>query len=204
MSGEAVPFKSEFCRLFSLIPVVHFRFMSSVAQSCGAAVKSALQRIHKRHPGKSFALLLSGGVDTAAVLEANAQVGVDSQIPFKYLVSVVAGEAATDRPYVDLVSKKHSSFPSHIIDTNLTALLDIIPFCVKVLRTFDGMTLRNSAVIALVSFFESLNEYLFGNILHCSILFLIHMARTGDAESQGAGRRRGDYRRWSGRADGRV
>ena len=103
--------------------------------------------IKARYENENIAILLSGGIDTAAVMEANAELG-ESKISIQNAVTVLTSESATDRPYAALVAIRHS-LSHHILDVDLRGVLEMLPFCVKTLRTFDGMTLRNSIVIAL-------------------------------------------------------
>lgn len=117
--------------------------------ACASAVQSALQQILARNASASFALILSGGVDTAAILEATSEAPADQMIPFASAITVLASENASDRPYASLVAARHSV--KHVVlETTLSALLDsMLPFTVRTLRSFDGMTLRNCIVVAL-------------------------------------------------------
>lgn len=114
---------------------------------CRTALMRAMSDIKARYENENIAILLSGGVDTAAAKEANGELG-DSKIIIQNAVTVLTSESATDRPYASPVAIRHS-LSHHILDVNLLAVLEMLPFCVKTLRTFDGMTLRNSIVIAL-------------------------------------------------------
>lgn len=107
----------------------------------------AMLDITGRYENENVSILLSGGVDTAAVMEANTELG-KSGLRIQNAVTVLTSESATDRPYASLVATRHS-LSHHILDVTLLGVLEMLPFCVKTLRTFDGMTLRNSIVIAL-------------------------------------------------------
>ena len=123
----------------------------SAAAGCRAALTHALQEIHAQH-GKCqrMAILLSGGVDTAAVLECNERhMPPDARLPLTVAVAVFATPDATDRPYCAQLRARHASLEHHAVETTLEGLLEALPACVRTLRTFDGMTLRNSLVIAL-------------------------------------------------------
>lgn len=100
-------------------------------------------------------MVLSGGVDTCAVMEAlvvayeEKQIGVLPTIA----ITVYASEEATDIPYAPLVVKrfKERGFPltHHEIRVNAEDLLgDPLTVCVRELGTFDGMQLWNSIVVA--------------------------------------------------------
>ena len=118
---------------------------------CRAALINAVREISLRYEHEDIAILLSGGVDTAALMEANECLGredVNSKIDIKNAVTVLTSDLATDRPYASPVAIRHS-VTHHILDVSLHELLELLPFCVKTLKTFDGMTLRNSIVIAM-------------------------------------------------------
>jgi asparagine synthetase B (glutamine-hydrolysing) len=72
--------------------------------------------------------------------------------PSRRAVSCLTSDyPASDRPYIHLGAQRHSlhSLSSHsIIDLPLESFLSHAQFCIRVLKTFDGMTLRNSIVIA--------------------------------------------------------
>jgi asparagine synthase (glutamine-hydrolysing) len=118
---------------------------------CRIALMNAVSEIKKRYESENIAILLSGGVDTAAVMEANRYLGEESpdcQIDIKNAVTVLTSDLATDRPYASPVAVRHSIL-HHVLDVPLLTILEMLPFCVSTLKTFDGMTLRNSVVIAL-------------------------------------------------------
>lgn len=118
---------------------------------CATALVLALSEIKKRYESENIAILLSGGVDTAAVLEANDildKQGDDCKMDIKHAVTVLTSELATDRPYASPVAIRHG-VSHHVLDVSLFAILEMLPFCVHTLKTYDGMTLRNSIVIAL-------------------------------------------------------
>jgi asparagine synthase (glutamine-hydrolysing) len=112
---------------------------------CRSALMGALKGIKHRYKSEHMVILLSGGVDTAAVLEANSL--MEDRLKIKSAVTVLAGEAS-DRPYASAVALRHDT-PHHLLDVSLLNVLDMLPFCISTLKTFDGMTLRNSIVIAL-------------------------------------------------------
>lgn len=94
---------------------------------------------------ESCALILSGGVDTSAIMEAlkfaEGKLSVTTAI-------TVLSSAATDRQYANAVAKKFG-LEHHIIELPLVDMLKILPYCIEVLSTFDNMELRNSLVVAM-------------------------------------------------------
>ena len=145
----------------------------SAAEGCREALKQALHEIKAKYGNstststntntntntstnssatgnKRMAILLSGGVDTAAIMECNERLlPAHARLPLAVAVAVFATPDATDRPYCALLRTRHASVEHHSVDTTLEGLLQALPACVHTLRTFDGMTLRNSLVIAL-------------------------------------------------------
>ena len=118
---------------------------------CASALVFALSEIKQRYEFENIVILLSGGVDTAAVMEANAvlqQKGDNCKMDIKHAVTVLTSELATDRPYASPVAIRHG-VSHHVLDVSLFDVLEMLPFCVRTLKTYDGMTLRNSIVIAL-------------------------------------------------------
>ena len=115
------------------------------AAGCRAVLIAAVRRIAARHPG-GVHVLLSGGVDTAAALEANLAAG--SPLRIRGGLTVLAGGGGSDRPYAAAVAARHGA-PHRVLDVPLDAVVERIPDCVRALRTFDGMELRNSAAVAV-------------------------------------------------------
>jgi asparagine synthase (glutamine-hydrolysing) len=116
-----------------------------IMSSCRSALIGALKEIKNTYKSEHMVILLSGGVDTAAVLEANSL--MEDRLEIRSAVTVLAGEAS-DRPYASAVALRHNT-PHHLLDVSLLNVLEMLPFCISTLKTFDGMTLRNSIVIAL-------------------------------------------------------
>ena len=114
---------------------------------CAVALIRAVSEIKKRYQGRNIAILLSGGVDTAAVVEANTLLG-DEKIDIKHAVTVLTSDLASDRPYATPCAVRNN-IPHTVLDVSLFDVLEMLPFCVTTLKTFDGMTIRNSIVIAL-------------------------------------------------------
>ncbi|GMH45120.1 hypothetical protein BSKO_13077 [Bryopsis sp. KO-2023] len=102
----------------------------------------------------AYGVILSGGVDTAAVVEAikllNDEDGSRYPLP-DLVVTVFASEDATDRKYAPEVAKAFG-VEHRIIETTCESLIandELLDLCVATLETFDGMELRNSLIPAL-------------------------------------------------------
>ena len=118
--------------------------MASLAAECRAQLISALKAGVNDIKYSRCCLILSGGVDTAAVLCAAAEAGVT----IRGFITVFASESSTDRPYATAIATS-AGIEHHAINITLRELLDRqLPFCVRALKTFDGMELRNSIVVA--------------------------------------------------------
>lgn len=120
-----------------------------IVEECKEALKSALVSINQIiTKNQNCCLILSGGVDTSAILEANSQLGANG-IQFSHYITVLLSETATDRPYAMNIARKFGIENQHIIiDIDYKELLGSLPFCIETLKSFDGMTLRNCIVIA--------------------------------------------------------
>lgn len=89
-------------------------------------------------------MILSGGVDTGAVVCAAAEAGVQVTAA----ITVLTSEAATDRPYAEAIAKA-LGIKHYPINISLPELLNRqLPACVRALQTFDGMELRNAIVVS--------------------------------------------------------
>lgn len=122
--------------------------MESKTLECRRLLIKTLANFKER--GHSCGILLSGGVDTAAILEANGLLN-GNEITIHHAVTVlVSDRIAMDRPYSELIAKKHK-LNHTILNEPMTTFLALVPLIVKLLKTFDGMTLRNSLVIGVVS-----------------------------------------------------
>ncbi|KAL1529470.1 hypothetical protein AB1Y20_000417 [Prymnesium parvum] len=105
---------------------------------------AALSSIASRSLPDERCLILSGGVDTCAILACAKSVG----LTFAAAITVLTGEQSPDREFAVAAAKEHA-LPHHIVEVTSAALVDTyLPACVKLLATFDGMTLRNSLVVA--------------------------------------------------------
>ena len=137
--------------------------MNSKALDCRQALMKTLAEFKKSVP--SCGILLSGGVDTSAIIEANSL--LDDAIIIQHAVTVlVSDRIAMDRPYSLLVAEKHN-LNHTLVDEPLTTFLSLVPSSIRLLKTFDGMTLRNSLVIATVRFTMSYIPYSIVSLLTC-------------------------------------
>lgn len=94
----------------------------------------------------TLGLILSGGVDTCAILEAATSLG----IVFDFAVTVVIGETSPDELYSKYAAWKHGLTDRHIvIKMSPEDLIDVyLPRTIETLEVWDGMTVRNSLVIS--------------------------------------------------------
>ena len=116
----------------------------TAAQACRAQLLAAVAAIGERTDTKGRVLILSGGVDTCAILAAASEVGVT----FEAGITVVTGEDSPDRAFAAAAAAE-KGLAHHVIHVTSEDLLEqYLPACVQLLNTFDGMTLRNSLVVA--------------------------------------------------------
>mmetsp|Transcript_33527 Transcript_33527/g.67677 ORF Transcript_33527/g.67677 Transcript_33527/m.67677 type:complete len:358 (+) Transcript_33527:885-1958(+) len=89
-------------------------------------------------------LILSGGVDTCAILKAAERIGMT----FSGAFTVITSDASPDKGFAEAAAKQHN-LSHQVIRLTSQELVDIyLPICVKLLGCYDGMTLRNSLVVA--------------------------------------------------------
>ena len=109
-----------------------------------AEFAAALADIAARTEERERCIILSGGVDTCAILAAAKEQG----ILFAAALTVITGQDSPDREFAIAAAKEHS-LTHHVIVVESADLVDeYLPACAKLLGTFDGMTLRNSLVVA--------------------------------------------------------
>ncbi|OEU23315.1 hypothetical protein FRACYDRAFT_259354 [Fragilariopsis cylindrus CCMP1102] len=92
-------------------------------------------------------LILSGGVDTTAILDAASTLN----IIFDVAITCVIGDTSPDELYAKYAAYKHSTHIKKHIIVQMThdTLIDIyLPKTIQTLEVWDGMTIRNSLVIA--------------------------------------------------------
>jgi len=109
--------------------------------------ESAIVDIAARTPDpEKRCIILSGGVDTCAILAAARTVNVTFAAAF----TVICGDDSPDKGFATAAAKEHD-IPHHIVELTPDDLVSIyLPKCIQLLHTFDGMTLRNSLVVAAV------------------------------------------------------
>eukprot|EP00960_Hanusia_phi_P055278 762929-Hanusia_phi.AAC.1 len=102
------------------------------------------QAAHKR------CIILSGGVDTCAIVMACKDAGVRLDLAVSVSVSNEDGVfEGTDEEFVRKLAGAEG-LELHYVHTSAMDLVSkVLPFCVKTLETFDPMDLRNSMVVAL-------------------------------------------------------
>jgi asparagine synthase (glutamine-hydrolysing) len=109
-----------------------------------AVFESSLKDIAERTDPSTRCLILSGGVDTCAILQAASQIGMT----FAAAVTVVTGDDSPDGAFATAAAKQHG-LPHFIVKLNAKELVEAqLKPCIQELETFDGMTLRNSLVVA--------------------------------------------------------
>ena len=118
--------------------------MSDIASDLRTHFAASLTAIADRTEAADRCIILSGGVDTCAILACAKELGVT----FAAAITVITEESSPDRAFATAAAQEHS-LPHHIVHVTSAALVDTyLPACVKLLATFDGMTLRNSLVVA--------------------------------------------------------
>lgn len=115
------------------------------AEECRRNLCTSLRKISEKTDPKRRAIILSGGVDTCAILEA----AVSIQMEFAVAITVVIGNNnSPDEAFATLAATQHG-IKHHIIRMTADDLVnEHLPKTVKLLQTWDGMTLRNSLVIS--------------------------------------------------------
>lgn len=92
-------------------------------------------------------LILSGGVDTCAILQACNKLG----ITFNAAVTVVTGSDSPDYGFSRAAAKQEENedMTHYVVTLNPQELTEkYLQPCIQQLKVFDGMTLRNSLVVA--------------------------------------------------------
>jgi asparagine synthase (glutamine-hydrolysing) len=112
--------------------------------------ESSLSKIHTLTGGESNisqrCIILSGGVDTCAILSASKNIGMT----YGAAMTVVTGEDSPDFGFSTACAEEHG-LQHHVIRLTADELIaDFLPDVVKQLKIFNGMLIRNSLVIAAV------------------------------------------------------
>jgi asparagine synthase (glutamine-hydrolysing) len=83
-------------------------------------------------------VILSGGVDSSIAATAGRPI-----LGLTAAFTVLCSPGCSDRQYAAEVAST-AQLQHHIADVRLDEILHELPFCIRVLQTFDPMTLRNS------------------------------------------------------------
>jgi hypothetical protein len=111
---------------------------SSISQTCREKLLAAVAAIGKCTEAKGRVLILSGGVDTCAILAAASEVGVTFEAGF----TVVTGDDSPDKNFASAAATE-KGLVHHIIHiTSEDLLITYLPACVQLLNTFDGDAAR--------------------------------------------------------------
>uniref|UniRef100_A0A7S4AQG9 Asparagine synthetase domain-containing protein n=1 Tax=Pseudo-nitzschia australis TaxID=44445 RepID=A0A7S4AQG9_9STRA len=94
----------------------------------------------------TLGLILSGGVDTCAILEAATSLGV----VFDVAITVVIGDTSPDDLYSKYAAFKHGLSTRHVVVkmTPEDLVETHLPRTIETLKVWTGMTIRNSLVIS--------------------------------------------------------
>jgi len=93
-------------------------------------------------------VILSGGVDTCQLMQAVKEAGREGPRVVA-AVTVLATPEASDRKYVIPLAASLAPLDHYCLEVDLKAVLSMLPYCVRTLRSFDPMEIRNSMVVAL-------------------------------------------------------
>ena len=111
---------------------------------CKHRLCASVENVSKLVDPQRCAIILSGGVDTCAILEAA------SSINWKFVaaITVVIGDKSPDEKFAKHAASLHG-IPHYVVEMTAEDLVnEYLPETVKLLQTWDGMTLRNSLVIS--------------------------------------------------------
>lgn len=131
-------------------PSVLLRAVSQ-AVGCRKAVVDSLRQCLKRiPPGEKTAILLSGGVDSSALLQAIQEAGGQiSENVINVAITVSVGEGGCDLAHAKSVMNSISDVQHVVLAVRIEDLLDEIGWVARVLESFDPMELRNAVVIGM-------------------------------------------------------
>ena len=132
---------------FFLMRLVERRERAALASTSAALRRqlcAAVRDIATRSLPGDRCLILSGGVDTCAILAAAEEVGVS----FAAGITVLTGDDSPDKEFAVAAATAHG-LAHHVVFVTASDLVQTyLPQCADSLHTFDGMTLRNSLVVA--------------------------------------------------------
>jgi len=108
--------------------------------------ESSLSDIAARTDPATRCIVLSGGVDTCAILSAARELG----IAFGGALTVITGDDSPDGGFSAACAAEHG-IPHHVVRLTSDELVaQYLPEVVELLRIYNGMLIRNSLVIAAV------------------------------------------------------
>ena len=121
-----------------------------MADGAGAACREALvagvKEVSGRVDGGEWGILLSGGVDSAAVLAANAEAG--GVIRIRLAVCVAYGTEGSDRAWAEAVAAQHG-LELVVVEAGESELDAGITHAVRTLETCERMEVRNAAAVSI-------------------------------------------------------
>lgn len=126
---------------------------SSKVDAFRSVFESSLSDIADRTGGPSDpdavrerCIILSGGVDTCAILAACRELGIE----FGGALTVVTSDDSPDLGFATACAREHG-LTHHVVRFTADELVDIyLPETIELLKIYDGMVVRNSLVIAAV------------------------------------------------------
>ena len=132
-----------------------YKEVTSTSSSSSSSSSSPTDNKTKTKTNK-LGIILSGGVDTCAILEAAAESSLNITFDVAITVVVIGGDGDTttsppDELYSKYAAYKHSNIiKKHVIIrmTPTQLVKTYLPSTIEILQTWDGMTVRNSLVIA--------------------------------------------------------
>ncbi|EKX52483.1 hypothetical protein GUITHDRAFT_101654 [Guillardia theta CCMP2712] len=126
--------------------------MDEKSRACKAQLEQSLQSLEEgaSQAGQKRCIILSGGVDTCAIVMACRDLGLHLDLAVSVSVSNESGNfEGTDEEFVKELAAA-CGLELHYLHTSAMELVsNMLPFCVKTLETYDPMDLRNSMVVAL-------------------------------------------------------
>ncbi|GFH54250.1 hypothetical protein CTEN210_10726 [Chaetoceros tenuissimus] len=118
--------------------------MNDQSKECRDRLCTSMEKISKQIDPRQTAIILSGGVDTCAILEAAKWIG----LKFSLAITVVIGDESPDKDFAIHAASAHN-LEHHVLQITADDLVnDYLPATIRLLKTWDGMTLRNSLVIS--------------------------------------------------------
>ena len=118
--------------------------MMSKSEECRRRLCDSVDKVSHTSDPKRRAIILSGGVDTCAILEASASINMS----FAVAITVAIGEDSPDEAFAAYAAAQHG-IEHHLIRMTTDDLIqEHLPKTVELLQSWDGMTLRNSLVIS--------------------------------------------------------